>query len=300
MSLLIKYRPTTLEEFVGARARAEAYALLNRRLKRPIEVKSGNHCKTIATPMLVAVIEDFGCGKSVMARLLSKGHFCSMGATGGPCGTCAACISFEEQYDRGQGWLITSATASRTPTTQEPGVYSFRTVDCTNTNIDQLRALLSAIGPSGYFQGGFIQKAPEVIVLDEVQRIDTGRQQSFLVPFQAPLFASVVLCIARANYHKLDEALKQRFHLFYLGKPEFGELVAFTKAIAKKEAIFFANESAVEDLVEAARLVPRLVLRFLDMATLEDKAITSAWVEEMRLRIQPHKEQEDDQDGGVL
>lgn len=289
MSLLIKYRPPTLGEFVGASARKVASNLLKRRLAQLKEIRVAGSTMTIGQPLLVAVIGDFGCGKTTLTRLMGKGHLCSMAEDSGPCGPCVVCRSFEEQFDYGKGRFETSGLGSRTPTTKQNDIYSFRVQDLANTDIDQLRDLISVIGPSSRFDlPTFCRQFPEVVILDEAHRADKQtKQQALLDALCHGLFSSVILCVARANLHMMDEALMQRFTPIYLDKPEFGELVAFAEDVAEKESVRFANKSVVEELVEGADSVPRNVLRLLDLATLEDAAITSAWVEAMSLQIKP-------------
>lgn len=289
MSLLIKYRPPMLGEFVGASARKLASKLLKRRLAQLKEIRVAGSTMIIGKPLLIAVIGDFGCGKTTLTRLIGKGHFCSMADDYGPCGLCAVCMGFEEQFDYGKGCFETSRLGSRTPTTKSNDVYSFRVQDLANTDIDQLRELISVIGPSSKFNlPTFCRQFPEVVILDEAHRADKQtKQQALLDALCHGLFSSVILCVARANLHMMDEAFMQRFTPIYLDKPEFGELVAFAEGVAEKEDVRFAHKSVVEELVEGANSVPRNVLRLLDMATLEDSAITSAWVEVMRLQIQP-------------
>lgn len=284
MSLPEKYRPKTFSQLVGAETRREALGLVHDRLSS-VRFEAG--CVSWDRRP-IAIVGPKGTGKTNgVARLLMKSHFCTQGPDGGPCGTCETCLHFDARFDHGDGYFSVPKAPSRTPTTQLDDSYYFKVYDFANITAEKIDYIVKEVAPAQSEHAAFFAKHPEVVLIDEAHRADKPKQDSVLTALDGKLHSTVILCVATSNLHKLDVGLWRRPYSLHIVPPEFGEMVAFAEDIAEKESIAISEKSALVELAEGAGGIPNNVLLMLDMARVQNSALTSAWVRRMLPRLPP-------------
>lgn len=239
-----KYRPKTLREFVGRQAVTTARKLLQHR------------------PGKIALVEDFGRGKTSMARLMAKAHFCVSPEDYGPCGCCHNCLGFEDRWDAGEGMFAL-------PESEEMGW--FQVYDFTDVQVDQIKRVRRMISPFSQQPDLIWKSHPEVLVFDEAHRAAVPNQELLLKPLETEVLSSLLFCMARDNLSRVIKPLTQRLYPFELGQPETEELLPWVQRIIEGEGMPRADTSAMVELIEGCRQVPRDILRGL-----EEVAMTNA------------------------
>lgn len=267
---MLKYMPRTFQEFVGEAAARTLLGILRKRIMGTVQ------------QVHLLLIGRKGTGKTTLARLFAKGHFCTQGPDGGPCGLCETCVAFEEQFDKGVGYISVPKLPSRTPRTRETNDYRFRVFDFANAGVDLIEEFKREVAPTP--EPGFFRSYAEIIIADEAHRIDKIKQEALLTSLDGKIFPSVVFCIAQENLARPDSALLRRPKPIYI-EPEIGEVVNYARRIAVAEGIPVVSEDALVELVSGVGLIQSDVLQMLEMAADEEVAVSSSWVKARLPRI---------------
>jgi len=283
MSLLLRWRPKTFRDYLGGGVAVKALNLIQLRLaSRKDSAGDGawDHLRLL-------IVGKKGCGKTNLARLIAKSHFCTEGSDGGPCGVCETCLSFDVSFDRGGADIQTPNIPSRTPTTRLDDVYRYKLYDFADIGDGGIRMLKNEISQAP--GAAFFRRQYEVIVVDECHRADKDQQDMLLVPLHGKLISSVILCIASDHLAKFDDGLSRRLTRIDVGVPEHGELMAYSQMVAGTENIPIESSAALEDLVEGVEYIPGYVLSMLEEALIERVTITPDWVRRTLPLILPPK-----------
>lgn len=273
MSLLVKHRPATLADFVGAEVRERVRKLMRR------------HHQAFSTGddtwrrLRILITGNKGTGKTNLSRLMLKSHLCAAGEDGCCCGKCPACLWFEGQFDSGGGECQTPVIPSRAPATKEPDLYRFKVYDFTRTGAEQVEGLIREISPAPAFQPLFVERRLLGVTIDELHRADPRLREKMLMTLHGKLRSSAILCLASDYLDGMDAALRRRLHRVEIGRPEIGELRAYVEQVAEMESIRIGSKAALEDLVDGVDLIPSYALSMLECALLDDVVVTPAWVE---------------------
>ena len=267
MNLRKKYQPSKLSELIGRKARAEAVSLLKRDRFEAL------------------LIAEYGHGKTTLARLMTKARFCTGAAVeteARPCGVCKGCLFVEERWGIGEGPIGMAGGAL----TDE----WFQVLDFTKVTPNDIKFIRRIAFEYGVF--------PRVYIFDELHRATKPTQDLLLKPLE-DFPGSVIACVAKANLHKVDAALVERFYPLDLGKPDVEELVPWVRDIAEKEGIKIADASAPEELVEGVRCAPRNILTGLELVLVaENSVLSSASVTRIVERI--YSLRQDDNGAGAV
>lgn len=281
MSLLVKYRPTALADFVGAEVRDRVRKLMRMHHQAVLTGDDTWRC------LRILITGNKGAGKTNLNRLMVKSHLCATGDDGCCCGVCQTCLAFEAQVDLGGGEFQTPMIPSRAPATREPDLYRFKVYDFTRTSAEQIEAIIREISPARAFQPLFIERHLLAVTIDELHRADPRLREKLLTTLHGKLASSVILCLASDYLDGIDPALRRRLHRVDVGRPELGELLAFAERVVEKESIRVGSKAALEDLVDGADLIPGYVLSMLEHALLNHEVVTSAWVEKTLQLVMP-------------
>lgn len=284
MSLLVKYRPPTVAEFVGAEVRDRVRKLMRRHHQA---VSAGDDTWR---RLRILITGNKGTGKTNLNRLMVKSHLCAAGDDGCCCGTCQTCLAFEGQFDSGGGEFQTPMIPSRAPATQEPDLYRFKLYDFTRTSAEQIEGIIREIAPARAFQPLFIERHLLAVTIDEVHRADPRLREKLLTTLHGKLASSVILCLASDYLDGIDPALRRRLHRIDIGRPEIGELRTFVEQVVEKESIRIGSKAALEDLVDGVDLIPSYALSMLECALLDDAVITPGWVEKTLPLVFPNEQ----------
>lgn len=141
-----KYRPTGLEDYAGTKIKAKVHNIF----------KSGK------TPNVWFIEGTHGCGKTTLARILTKYYLCeNKGADGEPCNCCDTCMSINNE-------LIAKGNSVEGVT--EVNVSAENGKDSLLSRFEDLENL------------GFTPY--NILILDEVQKASESAQQSLLKPLE--------------------------------------------------------------------------------------------------------------------
>lgn len=224
-----KYRPTTIDEYSGKELRD----IIERRFSR-IETM----------PHVVMLKGERGCGKTTLARLLSKYYHCENLTEKGPCEECEMCQQINEQLIHGaeEGLYIEGVTE----------------IDATTTNgKDAINGVLEeAQQPPTYTKY-------KVLILDECHEISRAAQNSMLKILE-DIPPHLIVIFATTDYDKVLQTIKSRCQLTLTIKPQtVPDMVARLLQISEMEGLT-VSEAALEAIVKSANCVPRESINLLE------------------------------------
>lgn len=235
-----KYRPTTIAEYSG------------KELRERVERRFSN-IETM--PHVVMLQGERGCGKTTLARLLSKHYHCENLTKAGPCEQCEMCRQINEQLIHGaeEGLFIEGVTE----------------VDATTSSGKEAitQILEDAQQPPTYTKY-------KVLILDECHEISRAAQNSMLKLLE-DIPPHLIVIFATTDYEKVLATIKSRCQAILTIKPQtVPDMVARLLQISEREGLT-VSEAALEAIVKSANCVPRECINLLEtIAMTYDRKVT--------------------------
>ena len=191
-----KYRPFTLEGYVGNEKIKETFRRIMSTGKRP---------------QSILLTGNTGCGKTTFARIISSWYMCeNPGGNGSPCGECITCQNMKEYVERGNS----------------ENILGIQEIDVTDkSGKSDMDSLLEEIEYPIY-GGGW-----KVYILDECHAMSTSAATRFLKCLEEPP-ENVLLIFCTTDPHKMLETLKNRCQLkMKVTKPTTTDLCGLLKRV---------------------------------------------------------------------
>lgn len=210
----LKYRPLTFGSVIGNQG--PVLVLKRRSADRSLSKRS------------VMLGGPKGCGKTTIARIISRAVSCNEATDGEPCNKCDLCIS------------VIKGTS-----------LSHREFDAaTSGTIENIRSIIDGIDYQN-FDG-----SETVITIDEAHRLSLPAQDALLKAMEERLLF-IILCTTEPS--KIRPALRDRVDEYTIRPPSVVDLVNYLTEICKKEDISY-DQSAIKLVVDYSERSPRTCL----------------------------------------
>lgn len=224
-----KYRPKSLDEYLGAEVKAK----IKNRLRDEKNF-----------PQTILLYGPPGTGKTTLARLIAKEMQCTDRQNGCSCGRCANCMTIEDE-------LINAEFGSSTLGITELDIGSEGGKD----RVLELAEQVLLPPPYGYKYNIFI--------LDECH-MWTKQAQNALLKMLEELPVTTVVMLSTTDPDRLLEAVRDRCQLRVQIKPANAEeLVGRLKTVAALEKLR-TSEDALKTIVKYSKRNPRVSLTMLE------------------------------------
>lgn len=228
LALTRRYRSKTLKEYIGGE-----------RIKSEI-------LKTLATgsfPQVMSFYGESGCGKTTMARLVTKEYLClDRDLEHGACGECDYCRLMEEYIETGD-------------TIDLPNVVYINSAD--DSRKQDLDGIIEEASMPTY------DGAWRVYIFDEFHRSSHGQQNRLLNILEEPP-GQVLFLFCTTEPEKIIETIRNRVQLaFTVRKPNIKQLGGLLARVCKQENIEF-DMDGINMVCTASNFVIRQALMNLE------------------------------------
>lgn len=199
ISFARKYRPTTLEGYVG-----------NENAKSTVRGYLRN-----GRPQSVLLTGSSGCGKTTLARLLVKEYLCeNRDADTGACGVCSTCMAIDEYITNGSTDML-------------PDLYEIDASDKSGKkDIDAMLSTMEFPPMMGDWK---------VYIVDEVHLLSEGAMGRLLKSLEEPP-EGVLLIFCTTNPEKLLPTIRNRCQLkLEISKPKIKDIVSLLQRVCLNE-----------------------------------------------------------------
>lgn len=229
----LKYRPLVFDDVVGNQG--PVLVLRKRSTDRSLSKRS------------ILLGGPKGCGKTTLARIVSRSVSCQYIADGNPCNECDLCIA-----------IIKGSSLSH------------REFDAaTSGTVENIRAIVDSIE----YQN--IDGTDTVIIIDEAHRLSIAAQDALLKAMEERLLF-LILCTTEPS--KMRPALRDRVDEYAIKPPSKLELLKFLEGVCAKENINYEKD-ALSILVDHCERSPRMCLNEINSINFQGK-ISRSFVEE--------------------
>lgn len=189
ISFARKYRPNTLEGYIGNTKIKETFRRVMASGKRP---------------QSILLTGNTGCGKTTMARIIESWYMCEdPNEDGSPCGVCMNCINMKQYIETGNSEML-------------PDIKEIDVTD--KSGKSDMDALLEEIEYPAY-GGGW-----KIYMMDECHRMSSAASARMLKPLEEPP-ENVLIIFCTTDPQMMLETLKNRCQIkFEVSKPTTSEL----------------------------------------------------------------------------
>jgi DNA polymerase-3 subunit gamma/tau len=225
-----KYRPVTLAEYSGDRIKE----IVDKRFK-----------KRDSMPHVVGLFGSRGCGKTTLARIISKYYLClNPHEDGTPCEECEACKEVNEVLIAGNSTEVECTGVTELDATIMRGVNEVEAV------------LEDAIQAPIYSQY-------KILIIDEVHMLSNSAQNSLLKTIEEPP-SHLIIIFCTTNPEKVLQTVKSRIQLtIEVRKQSVQDMTNRLMQISEMEKLT-VNKAALEILARKGNRVPRECINLLE------------------------------------
>ena len=224
-----KYRPKTIDEYLGTGIKSIVQKRFNKRENMP---------------HVIMLHGSRGCGKTTLSRILSKHFLCTNLTEDGPCEQCEMCKSINE--------ILISGESSQV---ECPGVTE---VDATIMNGKEAiqEVLDDALQPPIYSD-------LKVLIVDECHMISSAGQNSMLKIIE-DIPSHLVVIFATTNPEKVLQTIKSRCQLtLEVKRQSVKDMADRLMQISVREGLTVSRE-ALEVIAKKGNRVPRECINLLE------------------------------------
>lgn len=215
----LEYRPHRLADVIGNQA-------VTRLLKKLIvEGRIADRSLMFGGPK--------GCGKTSLARIISKAIVCDNIKDGDPCGDCISCMS------------VASESSD-----------SFEEFDAaTQGTVDHMRHIVDGL------EYGNLSGKPFVFIMDEAHRLSKQAQDALLKSVEDRRLV-VILCTTEP--HKIQGAIRSRVTEFPVTYPSESEMIVRMEHVCRSQAIQY-EPGALNLIARSVNVCPRNCLTTIEL-----------------------------------
>lgn len=225
-----KYRPVTMEQYCGPAIK---------------ELIKNRFTKRSNMPHVIMIYGNRGCGKTTLARILSKYYLCeNPHEDGTPCEECDTCQSINEILIGGESMAV-----------ECPGVIE---VDATTANGKEAiqEVIDDALQPPVYTKY-------KIIIFDECHMISAAAQNSLLKVIE-DIPSHLVVIFATTNPEKVLQTIKSRCQLTIEAKKQsVQDMASRLEEISILENLEYSKD-ALQAIAKAGNRVPRECICLLE------------------------------------
>jgi DNA polymerase III subunit gamma/tau len=211
----IKYRPNRFSDVVGNASVVKLLLLKSKSGSLP------NRSIMLSGPK--------GCGKTTLARIISRSILCQNKTDGESCGSCEYCESVNSD-----------------------GLYFEEFDAATQGTVDRIRQLIQ--------DTDFVQQT-KIVIIDEAQRLTKASQDALLKPIEDRRLV-VILCTTEP--HAIRSAIRSRMDEYPIRPPSLSEIRGRISHICEAENIE-CDDDAIDVLIRFNEFCPRTCITSVEL-----------------------------------
>lgn len=258
LDLARRYRPKTLTGYIGNERMVET-------IKRSFEDRDRS-----AFPRKIMVTGTTGCGKTTIARILTRSYLCENPQNGWPCEECSMC--------------------KETAHYVETGDYSALDGDLVEVNVGSIRGVDAIESVIDTFDYQPMMGDMKVYIFDECQSLSNVAQDAMLKKME-DLPDYIVLIFCTTNREAINDTIINRCNLdLTVRKPPLNDLLKLMQGICQREKYKF-DKAGLREIAIASDNVIRQSLQNLErvLTTHASEGATQSVVEK-ELEVMPEKD----------
>ena len=219
MTFDLKYRPKVLGEFLGSDGMKRVLAA------KSVRTKLHNRSYLFGGPK--------GCGKTTIARWVSKAILCKNKVEADPCNVCDVCKGVDENAIPGFDEIDAAVSGS----------------------VDRIREIIS---DAGYLS---LNGDKRLVILDEAHRLNAQAQDVLLKALEDRV---LVAFFCTTEPEKIRPAIRSRLEEYHIKPPSVGDLIHYSKSLCETESIPY-DETILPNFVDRCGCCPRVVAANLSL-----------------------------------
>lgn len=253
LSYARKYRPSTLDDYIGNDGLKESVSSLER--------EDGWR------PRSLLLTGPTGCGKTTIARIIAKDYLCSERVDGRACGVCSMCERMDE-------YILTGNT-DNIPDIEE--------VDITKDGgKDAIEAVLNEAEYPPY------EAEYKIYILDEVHMATQAAQNAMLKSIEEPVDTTVFILATTDPQRVLPTLLNRANWKYAVEKPKLKELSELLAKVCIREGVKY-DPQGVRAIATRSNFIIRESLQLLEQVVTSRGSAEIANVSEEFAEVTDHQ-----------